>query len=87
MSVRTVSHSDRVRWFGDPWNRHVCVPSARVPVPLYEFCMQCERPILRRDQGLVIPPDEIIHLGCHLHSIGVLPCLPRFHPPTKETLS
>lgn len=79
--------SDRVQWFGAPWNPHVCDPTHRTPVPLYEFCEKCERPILERDQGLIIPPGVITHLNCHLHSIGVLPCSWRYHPPTKATLS
>jgi hypothetical protein len=76
-------------WFGEPWNPIVCQPWLRVPTPIYAFCAQCERPVLERDQGVLISgaPSEVFHLNCFLHNLGCWPCTPKVHPPTKETLS
>jgi hypothetical protein len=76
-----------MKWFGAPWNPNVCTPETRAKTPLHAFCFQCERPILERDQGVILASGEPHHLDCFLHAVGVLPCEPRFHPPTKETLS
>lgn len=81
-----------MKWFGDPWNCRACNPAEKVPTPVDAFCHHCERPILDRDQGFVLPfahaPGFVVtHLDCILHCLGVIPCSPKFHPPEKECLS
>lgn len=81
-----------MKWFGEPWNCRACDPAEKIATPVDAFCIQCERPVLERDQGLVLPFSAppgfaIYHLDCFLHSIGVIPCSPKVHPPTKECLS
>lgn len=81
-----------MKWFGEPWNCGVCDPATKADTPVYRFCEHCERPIMPKDQGVIFPRADdplwvIAHLDCFLHSIGALPCSPKVHPPTKETLS
>jgi hypothetical protein len=44
-----------MKWFGKPWNPHLCVPEDRISTPVGEKCPKCTANIDEGDQGLVMP--------------------------------
>jgi hypothetical protein len=47
-----------VRWFGQPWGAHLCVPETEVSLPAETVCSECTSLIEAGQSGVRVP-----HLG------------------------
>jgi hypothetical protein len=42
-------------WFGASWDAPVCEESRHKPTPVGVLCIDCDEPIKKTDQGMLIP--------------------------------
>lgn len=61
-----------MRWFGESWGAPVNEECEQGPTPVGEQCLECEREIGEKDQGVLIPYLDVeaaYHHLCFLRAI------------------
>ena len=44
-----------MKWFGESWGAPCCEAGQHVDTPTGEVCIECQRPIVDGDQGVILP--------------------------------